>query len=123
MDGNRVVRSYWTSPGQFLAFTRRRKSDGVGSLPVEVGRMSQAVKVTIRPSFENTYRFSPPNPRAIHTRSEASGSLNNHQLKPYMNSFLNCGSGGAWKYGVTDSFTHSLETIRCPSHMPSCKYK
>jgi hypothetical protein len=58
-----------------LVFTRGRKSDGVGSVPVELGRMSQAVTITIRPSFGNTSRSSAPNPRAIQTYSVESGSL------------------------------------------------
>ncbi len=66
--------------------------DGTGSLPVEVGRMSQAVKVTIRLSFGNTSRFCPPNPRAIQTYSVESGSLDNHHLKPYLN-----GGSSVWK--------------------------
>src|ERR1700746_782715 len=108
----------WTSSVQVFAFTAGRKSEGTGSLPVELGRMSQPVNVTIKLSFGNTSRFCPPNPRHIHTYSVESGSLNNHHLKPY----LNRGSS-VWKYGVTDSFTHSLETTRPPSHMPSCRYK
>lgn len=82
----------WVPSVQVLAFTTGRKSDGRGSLPVELGRMSQAVKVTIRPSFGNTCRFCPPNPRPIQTYSVESDSLDNHHLKPY----LNCGSS-VWK--------------------------
>src|SRR5215469_7142871 len=108
----------WASPVQVLVFTRGRKSDGAGSVPFELGRISQAVKVTISSSFGNTCRFCPPNPRHIQTYSVESGSLDNHHLKPY----FNCGSS-VWKYGVTDSFTHALETIRWPFHIPSCKYK
>src|ERR1700758_4508133 len=95
----------WASPVQAPAFTAGRKSDGTGSLPVELARMSQAVKVTIRPPFGKTSGFGPPNPRHIQTYSVESGNLDNHHLKPY----LNCGSS-VWKYGVTDSFTQSLET-------------
>jgi hypothetical protein len=72
----------WAPPVQVLAFTRGRKSDRRGFLPVELGRMSQAVKVTIRPSFGNTCRFCPPNPRHIQTYSVESGTLDNHHLKP-----------------------------------------
>src|SRR5579864_5581414 len=75
----------WAPLVQVLVFTAGRKSDGTGSLPVELGRMSQAVKVTIRPSLGNTCRFWPPNPSAIQTYSVESGNLNNHHLKPYLN--------------------------------------
>src|ERR1700733_733465 len=78
----------WASLGQVLVLTSGRKSDGVSSWPVEVGRMSHIVTVTIRPSFGNTIRSSAPNPRAIQTYSVESGSLYNHHLKPYLNPSL-----------------------------------
>jgi hypothetical protein len=87
----------WTASVQVLVFTRGRKSDGVGSVPVELGRMSHIVKVTIRPSSGNTSRFCPPKPRAIQTYSVESGNLSNHHLKPNLNPSLDSGSAGVWK--------------------------